>query len=384
MSAVLARAITHPTTQPPVRPVPEPVHVELEGRRVGPYRLGPRIGRGGMGVVHTARDRHGRNVAVKLLHPHLSDDPELGRMFYDECALACLVDHPNVCRVYDFGRQGDLLYLAMEQLSGVTLGSVLEQRGALPVWLAARVISDAAHGLHAAHELTDELGNPLALVHRDVSPQNVVVGLDGLSKIVDFGVARTRSRAGSTEQGVLKGKLAYMAPEQLEELPLDRRADVWGLGVLLWESIAGERLFRRENEIDVVKAVLTADVPPLRSRRPDCPPALAAIVHRALEEEPLRRWATAADLANALDGFLAKHPMPSNTDRVSDWMCQFVEAPTVETDAFEDEPEIEDDATPEPVTMLHREALVAVGALAGVSGTLLGLLVVLAVIWGGR
>lgn len=298
---------------------PGPLRVQLEGRRVGPYLLGPQVGRGGMGVVHLATDPAGRRLAVKLLHPHLCDDPELARMFYDEARVAQLVDHPNVCRVTDFGRHGELLYLAMEHLQGAPLSEVLRQRGPLPIWMAARVVADAARGLHSAHELRDEHGQPLGLVHRDVSPQNVFVSYDGMAKVLDFGVARTRGRIASTAQGVLKGKLSYMSPEQVEELPIDRRADVWALGVILWEAIAGARLFDRGNHLDVARAVLTADVPPLRERRPGCPPELEAIVDKALQEEPMRRYASAGELADALERFLESH-FAVDRSQVGLWM----------------------------------------------------------------
>ncbi len=377
-------ALAHPMALAAPAAPRDDLRLQLEGREVAGYVLGERLGRGGMGVVHAAIAPDGTRRAIKLMHPHLADDPELTRMFYDEASVAARIDDPHVCRVHDFGRQGDLLYLVMDELRGASLATVLAQRGRLPLWLAARIVAQAARGLHAAHELTDDRGRRLGVVHRDVSPQNVVLSYDGVAKVVDFGVARARGRLASTAEGILKGKLAYMSPEQIEELPLDRRSDVWGLGVILWETLAGERLFRRESHLDVVTAVLTADVPPIQARRPECPDALAAIVARALEEEPLRRFPTALALAEALEAYLddlAEGTAPSDPARVADWLCTHVDARTAET---EPPPTPEEPATAmTPRTLRSRDRdWMRSRALLGLGATGLFLLGFFLALWG--
>ena len=217
-----------------------------------------------------------RFVAIKRLHPHLAREPEFIEMFLDEARLAARIHHPNVVPILEVGASEEGYYLVMEYVEGDTLARLLArsaQTGRAPARpVGLRVIIDMLAGLHAAHELKDDDGKPLGIVHRDVSPQNVLVGVDGSSRLTDFGVARATSKLSTTRTGQLKGKLAYMAPEQARGAKdIDRRADVFAAGVVLWEVLACRRLFKGDGEADTLNKVLNEPIPPVRSAsRPSC------------------------------------------------------------------------------------------------------------------
>jgi serine/threonine-protein kinase len=231
-------------------------------------------------------------VALKVIHPHIARNKHFVEMFLDEARITARLNHPNICSVFDFGEARETYYIAMEFLQGEPLRSVVRRNNAdslLPVELAVRIVADAARGLHAAHELTDDEGEPLGLVHRDVSPQNIFVLYDGMAKVVDFGIAKARDKLSQTHTGEFKGKLAYMAPEQLDASTVDRRTDVFALGVVLWEMTTGSRLFKRDTEARTMSAVLRDPVPRPSDLREAFPPMLEGIVMRALERDPEKR-----------------------------------------------------------------------------------------------
>ncbi len=246
-----------------------------------------------------------RFVAIKRLHPHLANDSEFIQMFLDEARLAARLHHPNVVPILEIGQSPEGYYLVMEYIEGDTLARILARSAQsgkfLPHKVALRVCLDALAGLHTAHELTDDDGMALAIVHRDVSPQNILVGVDGTARITDFGVARAATRLSTTRTGQLKGKLAYMAPEQARGKAVDRRADVFAMGIVTWESLAHKRLFKGEGEADTLNRVLYEPIPRLRQANPNVSVALEEVVMKALEREPDARWPTAADFADALE-----------------------------------------------------------------------------------
>src|SRR5271166_6095918 len=252
---------------------------------VGRYMLHGKIASGGMAAVHLGRlvgaVGFSRTVAIKRMHPHLTEDPEFVSMFLDEARLAARVRHPNVVGTLDIVAEGGELFLVMDYVQGETLGRLLHassKRGArVPVPIVAAIASGILHGLHAAHEARDEQGQPLGIVHRDVSPQNVIVGVDGVPRVLDFGVAKAVGRLQTTREGQLKGKLAYMAAEQIMGQEATRRTDVYAASVVLWEALAGRRLFRDDNEGAVLKRVLEGEIDPPSSHNPDVPAALDAI-----------------------------------------------------------------------------------------------------------
>src|SRR4051794_2153611 len=228
-----------------------------------------------------------RFVAIKRLHPHLASEQEFVEMFLDEARLAASIHHPNVVPILEVGTSDKGYYLVMEYIEGDTLARLLARattmRQRIPVPIVIRITLDTLAGLHAAHELRDDADNLLNLVHRDVSPQNILVGMNGTARITDFGVARAATRLSSTRSGQLKGKLAYMAPEQARGGKIDRRADVFSLGTVLWESLADKRLFKGEGEAETLNRVLFEPIPMLRSAVPEIPEALEVVTMKAIE-----------------------------------------------------------------------------------------------------
>jgi serine/threonine-protein kinase len=242
-------------------------------RTVGRYLLGEQIAFGGMASVHLGRLEGGagfsRLVAVKRLHPQYASTPDVEAMLLDEARLAARTRHPNVVPILDVVSHEGELVLVMEYVHGEALSKLLRAaraRGAhVPAPVASAIVSGLLHGLHAAHEARDERGRPLDIVHRDVSPQNVLVGADGLARVADFGIAKAAGRLQSTRDGQLEGKLGYMAPEQFLTSEIDRRVDIWAAGVVLWECVAGERLHDGDQPGLVMNAILQGSAAPCSS-----------------------------------------------------------------------------------------------------------------------
>ena len=246
-----------------------------------------------------------RRVALKVMHQHLANDEKFRSMFLDEARLAARIHHPNVVGTIDVIHDAGTMMLVMDYVAGLTLRALM--RGAqssgvrIPPGVAAAIISDMLAGLHAAHELEDADGHPLCLVHRDMSPDNALVGSDGITRISDFGVARANARLVSTDVNAIKGNVAYMAPEQARCQDLDRTADIYAAGVMLWELLAGRRLHDGETEWAILGAVLSAQIPSPSEVAPGVPPALAAACMRALCRDPTQRYADAAAFAEAIE-----------------------------------------------------------------------------------
>jgi serine/threonine-protein kinase len=279
------------------------------GHRLGRYQILQPIASGGMASVYLGRAigdaGFERVVAIKCCHAHLRGDDEFVTMFLDEARLSAMIHHPNVVAVLDVGT-GDPLYLVMEHIEGDPLASLLEavsdaSPGQIPVPIVLRIMIDALTGLQAAHELCDVNGRPLRLVHRDVSPQNVLVGVDGTSRISDFGIAKAAARATVTVGGKRKGKLAYMSPEQVRGGELTARSDVFSAGIVLWEALAGRRLFKAPTEGETVRRITSQLAPAVSRVEPSAPAALDRIVAAALALEPERRFASAGEFAEALE-----------------------------------------------------------------------------------
>jgi serine/threonine protein kinase/Tfp pilus assembly protein PilF len=296
---------------------------------IGRYALLGEIATGGMATVHFGRllgpAGFARTVAVKRLHAQHARDPEFVEMLLDEGRIAARVHHPNVVQTLDVVSVGTELLLVMEYVHGESLAECLRVARArgrpIPLDVVSSLICGILHGLHAAHEATDEQGAALHVVHRDVSPQNVLVGADGVTRVLDFGVAKAVGRLATTREGQLKGKLAYMAPEQLgARESVDRRTDVYAAGVVLWETLARQRLFTGDNEAVVIREVLEQPVPPPSSIDHDVPARVDAIALQALDRDPAKRFATARAMALALE---AAVPLASAT-RVARWLDELV------------------------------------------------------------
>ena len=275
----------------------------------GRYALCGEIASGGMATVHIARQvgaaGFARIVAIKRLHERYSRDPEFVAMFLDEARLVARIRHPNVVQTIDVVAEDGELFLVMEYVHGESLLRMTQmanrKNAVLPVPVVAAIVANALHGLHEAHEARGETGEPLGIVHRDVSPHNILIGTDGGARVLDFGVAKASQRIQTTHEGQLKGKLSYMAPEQITNLPVDRRTDVYAASVVLWEALTGTKLFQGGNEGAVLNQILLGPTRSPTRLNPSIPPALDVVVLRGLAHEPGNRFASARDMALAIE-----------------------------------------------------------------------------------
>jgi serine/threonine-protein kinase len=307
---------------------------------VGKYTLLGNLGQGGMGVVLLGRTRgaagFSRLVAVKRLHPQFASDPGFVARFKDEVRVSGCVLHPNVVQTLDVLSADGELFLVMEYIDGVALNTLLEgaarQARCLPLDIVSAVISGCLHGIHAAHQATDEEGVPLRVVHRDVSPQNIMIGRDGQIKVLDFGLAQAAAQSHVSRVGFASGKAGYMAPEQIRCERLDLRTDIFAVGVVLWEALTGQRLFRpaKVREEVAIHNVLRMPVPPPSRLRAEIPAAVDALTLRALCRDPSVRFATAREFALALEAALP----PATASRVSDCLAELCSARLAERAAL--------------------------------------------------
>jgi eukaryotic-like serine/threonine-protein kinase len=289
--------------QPVDRHAPKPVRV------IGRYALYDEIASGGMATVYFGRllgpVGFSRTVAIKCLHPQYAKDPQFVSMFLDEARLAARIQHPNVVPTLDVVALQGELFLVMDYVQGESLSRLtrktVERGGRIPTRIAVTVMISVLYGLHAAHEARSEHGDPLGIVHRDVSPQNVLVGVDGVARVLDFGVAKAAGRVQTTHEGQLKGKVAYMAPEQLLGKPVDRRTDVYAAAVVLWESIVGRRLFEGDNPGMVMNRVIEGQIESPSRLAPGLSTDLDAVVRRGLARDQSARFSTAREMAVALE-----------------------------------------------------------------------------------
>lgn len=283
--------------------------------RLGRYRLGERIATGGMGEVYLAVQEglggFAKPLALKLLLPHLSRDMHAVELFLHEANLAARMSHPNVVQIFDVGREGDRYYLAMELIRGVSLSRLVraldEQGQQLPPELLTFIAHALCDGLHHAHELEGPNGERLDLVHRDVTPHNVLVSVEGAVKLADFGIAKVRTSAGYTQPGTFKGKLEYVPPELFEGAPADRRADVYAAGITLFQLATLRSPFRRDTEAATMRAIVSEPLPPLGALRSDLPPELALALERATAKAAKERTPSALELKRSVPALHDAH-----------------------------------------------------------------------------
>lgn len=283
---------------------------------LGRYALEEPIASGGMATIYLGRQvgavGFSRLVAIKRLHPHFASEPDFVAMFLDEARLAARVRHPNVVETLDVVREGSETFIVLELVDGESLAGLLnalrEQGERVPIEVATSIVSGLCRGLHAAHEARGPDGAPLGIVHRDVSPHNVLVGADGIARVADFGVALANVRLSQTRAGQVKGKPAYMAPEQLSRDEVTRASDIYASGVVAWELLAGRRAYEVANEGALYARVIAGAIPNLCEAAPWVPPGLAEAVHRALRREPTERYASALEMAAAIEAALPVAP----------------------------------------------------------------------------
>ncbi|MCC6811014.1 MAG: serine/threonine protein kinase [Deltaproteobacteria bacterium] len=301
----------------------------------GKYELQRRLAVGGMAEIFLAQvkgvEGFEKTIVLKRILPHLAEEPDFVKMFIDEAKLAATLTHPNIVQVYELGSIDNRYFIAMEYVPGIDLSTLTKK-----VWMAGEKFPpgaalaigiDAARGLHYAHEKRDTTGQQLGLVHRDVSPQNILLSNEGQVKITDFGIAKAEGKSTKTRSGVLKGKFSYMAPEQAFGKQIDRRADLFALALVIYELFTNKRQYKSDNELEMLDMARLADIPPLASVLPDFPESLSKVLQKALAPKFEDRHASCAELANALAkeagvlgetfdtdqlGFLVRTHMPSD------------------------------------------------------------------------
>jgi serine/threonine-protein kinase len=298
------------------------------GESFGRYELLRKIATGGMGQVYLARQKgpvgFEKLMVVKRILPHLAEEEEFIEMFFDEARIAAHLNHPNIAQIFDLGEVDGTYYIAMEYVNGESLRQMTtrcrQQRTALPLGLKCRIVADAAAGLHSAHQAKNPSGKSLGFIHRDVSPQNILIGFNGCVKLIDFGVAKAANKVSNTVTGAIKGKYAYMSPEQARGGELDHRSDIFGLGIILYELLTEQRLFKRENENATLKAVISIKPPPPSQVAPNVPSGVDEIVLTALEKAADDRYQTALELQEALEEFMRDERLQSTSTYLAAFM----------------------------------------------------------------
>jgi serine/threonine protein kinase len=280
-----------------------------ENTRLGKYNLIHKVATGGMGEIFYGKssgiEGFEREVAIKRMLPHLSSERSFIDMMVKEAKLTVLLNHPNIVQIYDLSKQGGQYYIAMEYVPGITVGTLMEHlhktQTLMPLEVAVHITLQLLNGLGYAHHFTDPAGAPITIVHRDITPQNILVTSRAFVKITDFGIARAVNEISTTSPGMIKGKLGYIAPEQLSGVEPDHRVDLFCAGILLWEMLAVRRLFKGNTEVETFGLIAQAQVPPLDSVRQDVPQALWAVIQRSLAKDPAARYQTAEAFAEAIN-----------------------------------------------------------------------------------
>jgi serine/threonine protein kinase len=283
----------------------------MDSRTFGRYQLLERIDIGGMAEVFKAMHRgvagFERLVAIKRIHPSIAADQQIVQMFIEEAKLAVQLSHPNIASIFDLGREGEDYFIAMEYVDGHSLKTLLERWGSrgkrLPIAAICHLMMHVTDALHHAHFAQDPIGRPLGIIHRDVSPANILISFGGEVKVIDFGLAKASNRVSQTRDGIVKGKLAYLSPEQAQGQPIDRRSDLFALGICAWEMLTMQRAFYHSDDRQTVLAIRRGviDSP---SRFAEVPPELERIVMRALAPDPERRYKTALEIREDVDDFM--------------------------------------------------------------------------------
>jgi len=300
------------------------------GTRFGKYSLLNRIAVGGMAEVFLARQEglegFEKTICIKRIRPHLSSQPNFVRMFLNEAKLAAQLNHPNIVQIYDLGRVNDSYFIAMEYISGRDMSRIIpkaEKAGIpFPMIYALRIASNVCEGLYFAHTKTDAYGNPLNIVHRDITPENILVSFSGTVKIVDFGIAKANTQLEQTRAGEIKGKLSYMSPEQCMGHPLDARSDIFSFGSVIYEWVTGYKLFTGENEMAILKSIIDGKIYPPSYFKEDVPEAVERILMKALDKNKEKRYQSAWEMQFDIDTYLASSEFTPSNIHLSNFLKQ--------------------------------------------------------------
>jgi len=302
----------------------------IKGTRFGKYTLINRIAVGGMAEIFLARQEgvegFEKTICIKRIRPHLSSQVSFVRMFLNEAKLAAQLNHPNIVQIFDLGRIGESYFIAMEFISGRDMSRCIPKAEKVgihfPLVYALKVVTSVCEGLYFAHNRTDAYGKPLNIVHRDITPENVMVSFNGTVKVLDFGIAKATSQLEQTRAGEIKGKLSYMSPEQCMGKPLDHRSDIFSLGVVAYEWVTGYKLFTGENEMAILKSIIDGKIYPPSYFKEDVPEPVERILMKALEKDREKRYQSAWDLQYDIDQFLGTQEFQPSNIHLSNFMKQ--------------------------------------------------------------
>ncbi|MBL4685199.1 MAG: serine/threonine protein kinase, partial [Nannocystaceae bacterium] len=314
---------------------PDPAEHSVAGQRIGKYELISRLARGGMAELFVAKvtglEGFQKIVALKRILPHLAGDAEFVEMFLAEARLAAALEHPNIVPVFDFGKAGNDYFFAMPYIHGKDLLAILrasqKKHVRLPLAQAIGIVVGISAGLHYTHDRVGYDGGALGIVHRDISPANVLVTFDGHIKVADFGIAKAAAQTSVTKIGVRKGKAAYMSPEQVRGQPVDRRSDIFSIGIVLWELLTMRRLFRGDDDLAIMHCIVSSAAPPPSSAVAGIPPVLDAIVAKCLEPNVELRYQTAKALLEDLQAFATAHGLTIAAGPLADYLETLFDRP---------------------------------------------------------
>jgi len=295
---------------------------------IGPYTVVERISAGGMAEVYKAKmygvEGFERLVAIKRILPHIASDPDFIAMFQAEAKLAVQLTHGNIAQIYKLGRHEDSFYIALEFVDGRDIAALLDysqkRNKPIPLHYACYIIARVCEGLDYAHHKRGKDGEPLNVIHRDVSPPNILVSYEGEVKLIDFGLAKAASSSIHTQAGIIKGKLAYMSPEQVRGEKLDLRSDVFAVGIVFFELLTGQRLFRKNSDLETYQSVRDCAIPTPSAVNPQIPARLEAILLQVLARDPANRFQTAGELQNAIKEFMFRSSLTTRSEQLGLWM----------------------------------------------------------------
>ncbi len=310
--------------------MPEPQKAKTGSTRFGKYTLIDRIAVGGMAEIFLARqaglEGFEKTIVIKRIRPHLSKQASFVKMFLNEAKLAAQLNHPNIVQIYDLGKISESYFIAMEYIFGRDMRRIIPKADSMgipfPMVYALKIASSVCEGLYYAHQKVDLYGNPLNIVHRDVTPENIFVSFDGTVKVLDFGIAKAANQIEQTRAGEIKGKLSYMSPEQCMGKPLDCRSDLFSLGTVLYEWLTGFKLFTGDSEVAILKSITEGKIYAPSYFKADIPEAVEAILMRALEKDRDRRYQTAWDMQYDLDQFLSQYEFTPSNIHLSNFLKQ--------------------------------------------------------------